>query len=459
MTIAVIGAGITGLTTAHTLLRDHPGTEVVVLDADRAVGGKIRTTEFAGHAVDCGADAFLARVPEGAELCHELGLDDRLVTPATQRAYVYVDAALRAFPEGLSLGVPTDLDALARSGIVSPEGVERARADLTMGGDGWNGDESVGALVRRRVGDEVFERLVAPLLSGVNAGDADALSVEAGAPQFAAAIQDQASLIEGLRRQRETASDPAAPVFYGLSSGTQTLTDALAQRIHAGGGHLRRSTPVTAIERSRAGYRVHLGVDDEALDADAVALTAPAPVSAGLLEPLESEVANGLGAMEYASVIMVAFAFPHDAIGRDLDGSGFRVAEREGLLLTACSWASSKWAHLRDPGQVILRVSAGRHHDRRALGLDDDELVAALMDDLAATMGVSAAPTVIRVTRWRDALPQFRPGHLERVRSWRDRLADECRDLVVGGAAFDGLGLPACIRQGRMLAASLTSGT
>jgi protoporphyrinogen/coproporphyrinogen III oxidase len=451
MTVVVVGAGITGLTTAHTILRDDPGADVVVVDADDHVGGKIRTTEFAGHLVDCGADAFLARVPEGVELCRELGLDHRLVPPAVRRAYVYADGALRLYPDGLVLGIPTDLEALAASGVVSASGVARAAEDLTMQGDVWREDESVGSLVRRRVGDEVFERLVAPLLSGVNAGNADELSVEAGAPQFAAALRDQPSLIAGLRRQREAANDPDAPVFYGFPTGTQTLTDALARRIRAAGGAIRSSTKVSSIERRTTGYRVRL--DGEAIDADAIALTTPAPANARLLQPLQPEVATGLGEVEYSSVVMVAFAFPRAATERALDGSGFLVAEGEGLLLTACSWASSKWAHLDDGEHIILRVSAGRHHDRRALDLDDDDLVAALVADLGRTMDITSPPGAVRVTRWPESLPQFPPGHLGRVRAWRAALASELPGLVMGGAAFDGLGLPACIRQGRRLAA------
>jgi protoporphyrinogen/coproporphyrinogen III oxidase len=453
MTVVVVGAGITGLTTAHTVLRHNPGADVVVVDSDDPLGGKIRTTEFAGHLVDCGADAFLARVPEGLELCRELGLDHRLVSPAARRAYVYVDGALRGFPDRLVLGIPTDLEALAASGVVSASGVARAAEDLTMPGDVWRGDESVGSLVRRRVGDEVFERLVAPLLSGVNAGNADQLSVEAGAPQFAAALREQPSLIAGLRRQREAANDPEAPVFFGFPTGTQTLTDALDRRIRAAGGAIRSSTKVSSIERRTAGYRVRLAADGEAIDADAIALTTPAPASARLLQPLQPEVATGLGEVEYSSVVMVAFAFPRAATERALDGSGFLVAEGEGLLLTACSWASSKWAHLDDGEHIILRVSAGRHHDRRALDLDDDDLVAALVADLGRTMDITGPPGAVRVTRWPESLPQFPPGHLDRVRAWRAALASELPGLVMGGAAFDGLGLPACIRQGRRLAA------
>ena len=229
--VVIVGAGITGLTCAHRLVTDHPDLDVTVLESSDRAGGRIRTTPIAGIVVDEGADAFLARVPAAVALCRELGLGDELVTPAERRAFVYRHGALRRFPEGLVLGVPTDLAAPGLTDLLSPEGIARAAEDLDLpreidGAPPIGEDETVGSLVRRRVGDEIMDAIVGPLLSGVNAGDADALSVEAGAPQFAAAVRDQPSLIAGLRAQREAAlranPDPAAPVFYGLRGGTQT---------------------------------------------------------------------------------------------------------------------------------------------------------------------------------------------------------------------------------------------
>jgi oxygen-dependent protoporphyrinogen oxidase len=460
--IAVVGAGITGLAAAVELARLDPDADIQVFEASDRVGGKILTTGFAGRPVDCGADAFLARVPEGIELCRRLGLADHLVSPASRHAYVYSRNALRPFPAGTVLGVPTDLDVLAESGIVSPAGVERAAADLTMGGDPLRADRSVGDLVRERLGDEVFERLVAPLLSGVNAGDADQLSVEAGAPQLAAAVREQPSLITGLRAQVSGATDPDAPVFFGLPGGTQTLTDTLAAQAGRAGIaiHLQAGVRSMASTADGARYRLHVGDgadggDSRAVDVDAVVLATPDFVTARLLEHLAPDVASGLAAVDYASVVMVALAVPRSAIGRDLDGSGFLVAQPEGLVLTACSWASSKWAHLDDGDTAILRASAGRADDRRALELGDDELIEALLADLGTTMALDGRPSAIRVTRWLDALPQFRPGHLDRVAEWRAQLATDRPGLVTAGAGIEGLGLPACIRQAWGAAAQL----
>ena len=394
-TTLVIGAGITGLTAAHVLAT--AGRRVVVVDADDRVGGKIRTEPFAGHDLDAAADAFLARVPEAVELCHELGLADQLVTPASRRAYLLMGGALHRFPDGLVLGVPTDLDALRDADLLSPASVDRVAADLTMGGEPLDDDVSVGALVRARIGDDAFELLVEPLLSGVNAGNADALSVQAGAPQFAAAVREQPSLLAGLREQRAATTDPDAPVFYALRGGSSTLIDALADSVSDHGGSMRLGTAVTRIARGeattepgddRARWRVELG-DGSGIEADAVILAVPTFVASRLLAEIAPQPAAQLAEVEYASVAMIAFAFPRQAVADPLDGTGFLVSRREGLLMTACSWASSKWAHLDDGNQVLLRVSAGRSGDEQALELDDTDLAAQLVDELRPILGIT----------------------------------------------------------------------
>lgn len=455
--VVVVGAGITGLAAAHRVRTLLPDADLTVLDAADRVGGKIRTTPIAGIVVDEAADAFLARAPEGIALVRELGLDDQLVTPAERRAFVYRHGALHRFPEGMTLGVPTDLDALRDSGLVSEAGLRRAAEDLTMprdapGSPAPGEDETVGALVRRRVGDEIFEAFVGPLLSGVNAGDANELSVDAGAPQLAAAVRDQPSLILGLRAARETAAaGPDAPIFYGLRGGTQTLVDALTEAL--GPGTVRTGSPVTALAAAPGGG-LTVTTPAGASDADAVVLATPTYAAAPLLDPLVPDTARDLRSLEWSSVVLVTFAFPRDAIDHPLDGSGFLVSEGEGLLMTACSFGSSKWAHWTgapagDGGAdlVILRVSAGRHHDPRAWAMDDRSLTAALLDELATTIGRRGAPVETRVSRWERALPQYRPGHLDRARAWKDAVATAAPGLFLAGAGYFGLGLPACIRD------------
>lgn len=463
--VVVVGAGITGLTAAFTLATTRPDLDIVVLEAGERVGGKILTTPFAGRPVDCGADAFLARVPEALDLCRELGLDTILTSPSQKSAYVWVNGGLHRLPSGLVLGVPTDLDALAESGIVSADGLARAAEDLTRTEwiDNANGadpsgadDQSVGELIRTRLGDEVHEKLVSPLLSGVNAGDADHLSLAAGAAQIAVAARKSPSLITALREQSAAApNDPETPVFHGIPVGTQTLTDLLLARLTQADIPVHLSCPVTSLVRDGVSWKLSTPLG--AIAADEIILATPAHSSARLLETIAPEPASELASLEYASAAMVTLAVSRSSLGVQLDASGFLVAQTDPLpTLTACSWASAKWAHLDDPEVAILRVSAGKHGDTHALDLDDASLVGALSIDLATTMGIDAAPIASRVTRWIDALPQYRPGHPARVASWRDGVHAAATGIHLAGAAYDGLGLPACIRQGRHAAAAIS---
>jgi oxygen-dependent protoporphyrinogen oxidase len=453
--LAVVGGGISGLAAAWAGLRQ--GADVVVLEAGDEPGGKLRTSRVAGIGLDEGADAFLARVPEAVELCAELGLDAELVSPATSTAYVWSEGALRRLPSEQLLGVPTDLDAVAASGVLTAAGIERARADLTAPNDRPTGDEAIGALVRRRLGDEVLDRLVAPLLGGIWAGDCDRLSLRVAAANLAAARDWDASLVRGAAAVRaEAAAQGAAnrPVFLAPRGGVARLVEALAERL---GERLRCGVPVSGLEPDGAGWRLASGEADgsgahrhPAVLADRVVLATPAFVTASLLMRIAPEVASFLAGIDHASVVLTALVVSRDGVDHPLDGSGFLVPQSFGRLLTACSWMTSKWTHLGvDPSTVILRASAGRAGDERALALTDDELVAALLGDLSVTMGLHAAPSEVRVSRWERSFPQPRPGHLDALAAAEQALADAAPGLAMTGAWALGVGIPACIRGAR----------
>jgi oxygen-dependent protoporphyrinogen oxidase len=450
--LAVVGGGISGLAAAWAGMRR--GADVEVLEAGDAPGGKLRASAVGGIELDEGADAFLARVPEAVELCEELGLGVDLVAPATGSAYVWSDGTLHRLPAEQLLGVPTDLDAVEASGILSAAGVERVRADLAAPDDRPSGDEAIGALVRRRLGDEVLDRLVAPLLGGIWAGDCDRLSLRVAAPNLAAARDRHPSLIRGAAALRAEAMAQGAadrPVFLAPRGGVARLVDALAERL---GPRLRCGTPVTGLEPDGAGWRLQTGdaarpaADRRpAVLADRVVLATPAYVTAPLLATVAPEAAAFLGGIDYASVALVALVVPREGIDHPLDGSGFLVPQSSGRLLTACSWMTSKWGHLGvDPSIAVLRASAGRADDGRALASADDELVAALVQDLRDTMGLRAAPTAVRVSRWERSFPQPRPGHLDALDRAERALADGAPGLALAGAWALGVGIPACIR-------------
>jgi oxygen-dependent protoporphyrinogen oxidase len=456
-TVVVLGGGITGLVAAREAARS--GADVTLVEPGR-LGGKVQTSAFDGRMLDEAADAFLARVPEGIELCRDLGIDGDLVSPAARRAHVWSHGALRLLPEGQVLGVPTDLDELEGSGILSAQGLARVASPPPL--EPPTGDVTIAEVVRGQLGDEVAERLVDPLVGGINAGDTDRLSLAATTPQLDAAARSGApSLVEACRTQRAAVADPGAPVFFAPRAGMGALVDALVEDLSARQVSVE---PGAAVGLARAGTGWEVTVDLGAtaggsarsvLAADGVVLAVPAGTAATLLRDDAPRAATLLVGVPYASVALVSLAVPRGAIERDLDGSGFLVPRAEGRTITACSWTSAKWPHLGGDGTAWLRASVGRDGDDRALALDDDELVAAVVADLHATMDLWGQPAEARVSRWGSSFPQYRPGHLERVDAIDADLAGAMPNVVVAGAGLRGLGVPACIRQGRGAVARL----
>jgi oxygen-dependent protoporphyrinogen oxidase len=420
------------------------GATVTLLEPGR-LGGKVQTSAFDNGMLDEAADAFLARVPEGIELCEQLGLAGQLVTPTERRAHVFSHGALRRLPDAQLLGVPTDLDELAASGIVSPDGIAAARRDLEEPLVAPTTDITIGSLMRQRLGDEVAERLVDPLVGGINAGDTDALSLAATVPQLdAAARSGAASLIEACRAQLDAAPDRRAPVFFAPRDGMGALTAALVADLSRRGVTLHTSS-AHSIEPCGLGWRVL--VEGDSLDADAVVVATPAPIAAAILREGSARVATLLAAIPYASVAIVSIAVDRDGIDRELNGSGFLVPRPEGLAVTACSWTSAKWPHLGGDTTVWLRASVGRDG-----AIPTGPLEAQVLTDLRHTMALRGRPREVRVSEWPSSFPQYRLGHLARVEAIDAGLRATMPTVAVAGAALRGLGVPACIRQGRAAA-------
>ncbi len=423
----MVGAGIAGLTAAHDLVA--AGHDVVVLEAAERPGGKIRRHEIGGVLVDVGAEAMVARRPEGVGLARELGLD--VVHPAVQSSRIWTRGALRPLPRTL-LGWPLDLDQLETSGILSAAGVARARRPDS--GVAAGDDVSVGDLVGSRFGDEVVDRLVEPLLGGVYAGRARGISARAGAPQLIALAAGAAP----------PTPDPGSPVFATSRGGMAALVDRLAA-----GVDVRTGVTVRSLTRSGDGF----DVDGET--ADGVVLATPAPPTARLLAELAPLASTELGSLRYASVAVVTLALdPGDVPDVVREASGFLVPPVDRRRIKAATFSSSKWG--LDHDVVLLRASLGRLGEERTLQRPDADLVADALADLREATGLTARPVDSHVQRWGGGLPQYEVGHLDRVARVRAAVA-AVPGLAVCGAAYDGVGIAACIASGRAAAAGVVS--
>ena len=453
--VAVVGGGISGLSAALSLVDAHPDTQVVVLDAADRMGGRIATSAFAGvDHVDEGADSFLARVPEAVALARRVGLGDDLVSPEPVGAAVW-HHGLHPIPDGLLLGVPGRLGPLARTGLLSWKGKARAALEPLLPRTSID-DDSIGAFVRSRFGDEVHERLVDSLVGSIYAADTDRFSL-AEVPQLAALARDHRSLLLAARRQRAaqgTATAVTSPIFAAPRNGMASLTAATADAFVAAGGILRPGVAVTGLVAAGAGSRLTSaggpvdGPVDDAVDDvfDAVVFATPAGVTGRVLADIAPDASGLLGHARTADVIMVTLHVPAEQWPDRLRGmSGYLVPKPVQRWVTAASFGSQKWVHWRPPGGgEILRVSLGRD-GMEVLHLSDAEAVEAVLTDLAQHVGIAFAPSEVRITRWPGAFAQYRPHH----RRW---VTDVERALPAGifvtGAGFRGIGIPACVRGG-----------
>ncbi|MFI7633462.1 protoporphyrinogen oxidase [Nonomuraea sp. NPDC049400] len=451
--VVVVGGGISGLAAAW-YLRQGAGerVKVTVLEGGPRIGGKLYASEVAGVNVDAGAEAMLARRPEGKDLARAVGLGDDLVLPGTTSSAIYSRGVLRSMPKGQVMGVPADLAELAKSGIVSPGGLLRVPLDQILPATLVRTDVSVAAYVRARMGGEIVERLIEPLLGGVYAGRSDMLSLEATMPRVAAVARSERSLLTGARQLVEEAPKDAGPVFTSLKTGLGGLPEAVAK---ASGADIRTGVTVRELHRTGDGWRLVTGPvpKPEVVEADAVIVATPGPAASRLFKAEVPKAASELARIEYASMAIVTLAYPVGAFPEPPTSSGYLVPPVEGRPVKAVTFSSVKWPHLAQD-MVILRCSIGRIGEEHLLQRDDTELVSLAAAEMADVMGVSGLPIDTRVTRWGGALPQYNVGHLDRVARVRAAVAVE-PGLAVCGAAYEGIGIPACIGTARTAAARI----
>ncbi len=451
--VAVVGGGIAGLAAALRL-RERLGADaaLTVIDQATRLGGKLHTGELAGVRVETGAESFLVRDPDGGTspavaLAERVGLGDALRHPQRVPAALAVGGRLLPIPSRTLMGVPADPAALGDVAVPAPG----ADPDEGLPLLGMDQDISVGTLVRLRLGDQIVDRLVDPLLGGVYAGRADDLSLAATVPTLAAACRANSTLAGAVAAALDQSARPAGPIFATIDGGMSRLVDAVARASRA---RLRLGQPVRELHRTHTSYQLTVGStrEPEVLEVDALVLAVPAAPAARLLTGISPGAAGEIAELDYASVALVSLLVPGSTALPEL--SGFLVPATEGYAVKALTIFSTKWAHLDTRGYAVLRASVGRYRDTAVLQHPDEDLIALVRAELGALLpGGLPEPVAAGVTRWGGALPQYAPGHLARVARARAALADESvalsgESLALAGAAYDGVGIPACVRSG-----------
>ncbi len=453
--VAVVGGGIAGLAAAHRLVEHAQAgaaLDVVLLAAAGHLGGSIGTERTGGFVLERGADSMITDKPWGLALCERIGIADRLVgtREGERRTYVVHDGRLHPLPEGFLLMAPTSPWPVAASPLFSLGGKLRMALDLVLPRRSGGGDESLAGFVRRRLGDEALARVADPLAGGIYTADPERLSLAATMPRFLELERTHRSVILGLRATTRVPRGSAGArygMFVAPADGMGTLVDAIARRLPEGVVRLR--TVVEALTRD--GERWRIVAEGQTLDADAVVVATPAFAAARLLAPLDGPLARDLDAIEYASSATVTLGFRAAGVADRLTGFGFVVPFAERRALLACTFASRKYPGRAPAGHELLRAFLGGARRPDLVELDDEALVTTVRSELRSLLGISADPLLVRVARYRRAMPQYAVGHLDRVAAIEQRVA-ALPGLVLAGAAYRGVGIPDCVRSGEAAA-------
>jgi protoporphyrinogen/coproporphyrinogen III oxidase len=465
--IVVVGGGIAGLAAAHRLLelsaaRRAP-IDLILVEASDRLGGTIATEQIDGYLIEGGPDSFLTEKPWALALCDRLGLSERLIPTqgAHRRTFVVHHGRLVPLPDGFVLLAPSRLGPLWRSPLLSWRGKIRATMDLVLPKRRGEEDESVGAFVTRRFGHEVLDRVVQPLVTGIYTVDPAGVSLRATMPRFAEMERRHGSVIRALRRSPgsrggQDGSGPRWSLFAAPAGGMQELVSGLAGRLPASSVKLRRR--VTSLGRSSGPrtWRVNLA-EGTTLLADGVILAVPASRSARLVGGLDPDLGRELSTIPYHSSAIVTLVYPRAEIRHALDGFGFVVPHAEGRSILACAFSSLKYPGRAPEGDVLLRAFLGGERAQGVLDRDDADLAALVQQDLGPLLGISSAPTLVRVHRHPASMPEYQVGHPDRVAAIQVRVA-RYPGLAVAGNAYTGVGIPDCIRSGEEAAERVLGG-
>lgn len=442
----MVGGGPSGLVLGRELAEAATPVrpDVSVFEARPRAGGKAWTEQHAGYTIEHGPEGFLDSAPATLALARGLGLGGRLLpaAPRSARRYLYARGALRP--------VPTNPGAFLASGILSPRG------RLAVLGEPFrpaarDGDESVAAFARRRLGREAAATLVGAMVRGVYAGDAEQLSMPSSFPRLAALEREHGSLVRALlarRRHHQSGGGPSGPAgrLTSFVGGMRELGEALACAL---GHRFIAGRAAVAVRRAGAGWRVEFA-DGGSEFSDVVALAVEPWSAAGLLADVSPDLAAALAEIPAAPAVVVALGFALDDLGRPLDGFGFLVPPREPLRMLGCLWTSATFAHRAPAGHALLRVLLGGR-DAAVVDLPDDRILALVLPELERTMGIRGAPAMVRIIRWPRAIPQYTVGHGERLA----RIAAELKRLPglhLVGNGYRGIALNDCVTSAQAVA-------
>lgn len=462
--VAVIGGGISGLSTAHRLTELDPEVSVTLFEQADRVGGLLQTHREDGFLFEWGADNFITTMPWAVNLCRRIGFEDQLVeTDSRHRgAFVLRNGKLRRIPQGFIVMAPSRIWPVVTTPILSPWGKLRMAAEVLVPKREGDEDESLAGFVSRRFGRETYERLVQPLIGGIYTGDPSKLSVRATMPRFREMEKNHGSLIRavmGQMKNRAGSSDKNSSggrysMFVAPKEGVSSLVEAVANRLPD--GTVRVNAGVSALKRGEdGGWWVSHGANGSGVTDterfDTVVVATPARRAAELVKETDDGLADNLASIDHSGCAIVSLAYDRSQISHRMDGFGFVVSAVENRKILSGSFSSVKYPGRAPEGKVLMRVFIGGALQPELLDLSDEELVQLADDELSACMGIQGAPLKTRIARLPSSMPQYYVGHQERVATIHERARD-AGGLFITGNALHGVGMPYCVHSGEQTA-------
>ena len=447
-TVVVIGGGITGLSTMHELLKwkkaHDEDVRLVLTEASSQLGGKIRTVKQHGFVMEAGADSIVARKIENMPIIAELGLEKELVYNATGRSFIYTDGELKPIPEDAVFGIPSSIESLANSTLVSAEGKVAALKDFYTTNETFTKNDSIGSFLEHFLGTELVEKQIAPVLSGVYSGTLSDLTISSTLPYLIDYKEEYGSIIKGLEANKQKFKGGERK-FLSFRNGLGSLVDKMEEKLSE--AEIVRNTKVIKIEKRDNRYHVFLSNQD-IIEADYIVLSIPHTAAKDLID--DPDLKKGFLGLKDSSLISVYLGFDVPDSVLPADGTGFITASTDELSCNACTWTSRKWEHTSESGNLLVRLFYKSSHPSftKLKDMDTNELLYVALDDIHKSLGINAKPVASEITNWSDQMPNYLISHPKSVETLESILAADYPGIILAGCSYYGVGIPDCIENG-----------
>jgi protoporphyrinogen/coproporphyrinogen III oxidase len=455
-TILVIGGGITGLAAMHELhkwkLENNSDVRLILVEASKELGGKIRTVKDSQFVMEAGADSIVSRKANSMSFIQDLGLEDEVVFNQTGRSFIYTEGELKAIPTDSVFGIPASIESLAKSTLVSAEGKVEALKDLYTSQNPFTKTDSVGSFLKYFLGKELVEKQIAPVLSGVYSGDIHELTIASTLPYLIDYKEKYGSIIKGLEANKKTFQSGGDKKFFSFKNGLDTLIQAYEAKLQ--NVEILKNTKVNIIEKKSNRYLVTLD-SGEPLSVDNIILSIPDNAAAELLE--NQELKHEFTKLKNSSLISVYLGFDVPDSVLPADGTGFISAQSDDLSCNACTWTSRKWEHTSLKGNLLVRLFYKSSHPVFAdmVNMNQEEILKVALEDVQKSLGLNATPIVKNITKWTDSMPNYSISHPNTLTTLEKLLESHYPGIQLAGCSYYGVGIPDCIENGKIKAQNI----